>query len=224
MFELIVRELEKLDVPFVYLNGDVPAEKRNQIIEKFQSDKDVRIFLSTDAGGVGVNLQSANILINVDIPWNPAVLEQRIGRIYRLGQKNMVSVFNFVAATSIEHRILHLLDFKKSVFAGVIEEEGEDMVMKESFMESVRALTEVEISDDERFVAGNYKTKKHIEEDVADRVNSRVLNDTDSKPGMNKNKQESNITNNAKVAPKMQKGTLKNKIVRFFKRMFGKSK
>jgi len=71
------------------------------------------------------------------------VLKQRIGRIYRLGQKKHINVFNFIAKGTIEHRILHLLDFKKSVFTGVIEDEGKDEVMLEGFMESVRALTEV---------------------------------------------------------------------------------
>jgi len=85
----------------------------------------------------------------MDLPWNPAVLEQRIGRIYRLGQKKHINVFNFIAKSTIEHRILYLLDFKKSVFTGVIEEEGKDEVMLEGFMDSVRALTEV---DTEAFI------------------------------------------------------------------------
>jgi superfamily II DNA/RNA helicase len=130
---------------FVYLNGDIPAHERNDIIERFRKEKDLRIFLSTDAGGVGVNLQSANILINVDLPWNPAVLEQRIGRIYRLGQKKQINVFNFISTGSIEHRILYLLDFKKSVFSGAIDEEGNDTVMLEGFLKSVRSLTEVQL-------------------------------------------------------------------------------
>jgi len=143
MFELIIHLLEKLNISFEYLNGDLPAKERKRIIEKFQETGDIKVFLSTDAGGVGVNLQSANILINVDLPWNPAVLEQRIGRIFRIGQRKQVSVYNFISKNSIEHRILYLLDFKKSVFTGVIEEEGKDEVMLEGFMESVRALTEV---------------------------------------------------------------------------------
>ncbi len=177
MFELIVEELEKQGLTFVYLNGDISAQQRNDIIEKFSNDKDVQLFLSTDAGGVGVNLQSANILINVDLPWNPAVLEQRIARIYRLGQKKKIAVFNFIAKYSIEHRILHLLDFKKSVFKGVIEEEGSDEVTMESFMSSVKALTDVDMD-------GNTETKKFqsykfgksgYNDDLANEVNTRVL-------------------------------------------------
>lgn len=145
MFELLIRELKKMDVQFVYLNGDVPAIQRKTIIDQFRKDKHLRVFLSTDAGGVGVNLQQANIMINLDLPWNPAVLEQRIGRIYRLGQKKKIQVFNFVSAYFIEHRILHLLEFKKTVFAGVLEEQGEDQVMIEGFMKSVQNLLNVDL-------------------------------------------------------------------------------
>lgn len=145
MFELLIREFKKMDVQFVYLNGDVPAIQRKRIIEQFREDKELRVFLSTDAGGVGVNLQQANILINLDLPWNPAVLEQRIGRIYRLGQKKKIQVFNFISAYSIEHRILHLLKFKKTVFAGVLEEQGEDQVMIEGFMKSVQNMLNVDL-------------------------------------------------------------------------------
>jgi SNF2 family DNA or RNA helicase len=145
MFELVIEDLKRLGLSYVYLNGDVPARERNQIITRFQKEKDLRVFLSTDAGGVGVNLQSANILINIDLPWNPAVLEQRIGRIYRLGQKKHINVFNFISKNSIEHRILYLLAFKKTVFSGAIDEEGKDTVMLEGFLSSVKSLTEVEI-------------------------------------------------------------------------------
>jgi len=149
MFDLLIKELKGKGLAYEYLNGDIPAIQRKEIIERFRKNPDVKIFLSTDAGGVGVNLQSANILINIDLPWNPAVLEQRIGRIYRLGQKKHINVFNFISKGSIEHRILYLLDFKKSVFTGVIEDEGKDEVMLEGFMESVRALTEI---DPENFI------------------------------------------------------------------------
>ena len=149
MFDLLIEELQAKNIAYEYLNGDIPASQRKVIIEKFQGDKNIKIFLSTDAGGVGVNLQSANILINMDLPWNPAVLEQRIARIYRLGQKKHINVFNFIAKGTIEHRILYLLDFKRSVFTGVIEEEGKDEVLLEGFMDSVKALTEV---DTESFI------------------------------------------------------------------------
>jgi SNF2 family DNA or RNA helicase len=147
MMDLVIRLLDKLQVARLYLNGELSASERGKIIEDFRNNPRLRVFLSTDAGGVGVNLQSANILVNLDIPWNPAVLEQRIARIYRLGQKKHVNVFNFISRGSIEHRILYLLDFKKSVFTGVVEEEGHDTVMLEGFMESVKALTEINMEE-----------------------------------------------------------------------------
>jgi len=220
MFELIVKELEKLNVLFVYLNGDVPADKRNKIIKKFQSDNEVKIFLSTDAGGVGVNLHSANVLINIDLPWNPAVLEQRIARIYRLGQKRSVLVFNFVAKYSVEHRILHLLDYKKSVFTGVIEEEGDNEVIRESFMESIKALTDIDIEEENYSSLNKYLSKNRLEKDIAERVNSKVLNDTDTVV-IEKNKPEISLDKKAQITRKIN--SFGYKIVKFFKELFNQN-
>jgi SNF2 family DNA or RNA helicase len=180
MFELLIKELKKRNISHVYLNGDVPARHRKIIIEKFQEDPGLKVFLSTDAGGVGVNLQRANVLINIDLPWNPAVLEQRIGRIYRLGQKKHINVFNFVAKSSIEHRILYLLDFKKSVFTGVIEEEGKDEVMLEGFLESVKALTEVNIDEIDN-VQNRASFKSYQETDFAKEANAPYIDGAEKK-------------------------------------------
>ena len=147
MFDLLCTELDKMGLPYEYLNGDIPAGQRKTMIDRFQRDHTLKIFLSTDAGGVGVNLQRANMLINVDLPWNPAVLEQRVGRIHRLGQKKHIQVYNFISEGSIEHRILHLLDFKKTVFTGVLDEGGKDQVMMEGFMQSVRSMLDVSLED-----------------------------------------------------------------------------
>ncbi|MCP4137597.1 MAG: DEAD/DEAH box helicase [bacterium] len=151
MTSLVSQELQKIGVQFEYLHGKIPAKKRNQLISDFHNNPNSRVFLSTDAGGVGLNLQCANVIINIDLPWNPAVLEQRIARIYRLGQKKTVRVINLVSRGTIEHRILYLLEFKKSIFKGVLEE-GEDTVLMsdtniKGFMESVEALTEVTSKD-----------------------------------------------------------------------------
>jgi SNF2 family DNA or RNA helicase len=159
MFELVIRLLGKMKLPFLYLNGDIPAQKRTEIIEEFQSGDRIKIFLSTDAGGVGVNLQSANILISLDLPWNPAVMDQRIGRIYRLGQKKHIRVYNFIAHNSVEHRILYLLDFKRAVFNGVLEPEGNDEVMLEGFMKSVQAMTDVVLNNEHSSETSDLKTR-----------------------------------------------------------------
>ena len=79
------------------------------------------MFLTSDAGATGLNLQMANAVINLDLPWNPAKLEQRIARAWRKGQKSVVTVINFVTENSIEHSILHLLSQKQTLADGVLD-------------------------------------------------------------------------------------------------------
>ena len=111
--------LERIGLGYVKLTGAVPSAKRGALIEKFFDDPNCRVFLSTDAGGVGLNLQAASLVINLDLPWNPAVLEQRIARAHRHGQKSSVQVINLVAKGTIEERMLDTLSAKKNVFATV---------------------------------------------------------------------------------------------------------
>jgi hypothetical protein len=90
-------------------------------MEKFRRDAECRVFLSTDAGGVGLNLQAASAVINFEPPWNPARLEQRIGRVHRLGQAHPVHVVHLLTRNSIEERVWETLKLKKSLFAGVFD-------------------------------------------------------------------------------------------------------
>src|SRR5205807_112944 len=85
-------------------------------------------FLSSDAGGTGLNLQCASVVVNMDLPWNPAVLEQRIGRLHRLGQAQPVRVINYVAKGTIEEGMLSVLKFKKSLFAGILDGGDKDIM------------------------------------------------------------------------------------------------
>jgi SNF2 family DNA or RNA helicase len=119
--ELIARRLSKRAWKHVLFYGGVPSEKRRALVERFREDPDCRLFLSTDAGGVGLNLQHAATVINMDQPWNPAVLEQRIARVHRLGQRRSVQVVNFISQGTIEEGMLSLLGFKKALFAGVLD-------------------------------------------------------------------------------------------------------
>jgi len=146
MFELVKKMLDVHGWKYVWLHGGVPGPKRGELISQFNNDSDCRLFLSTEAGGVGLNLQSAAVVINLDLPWNPAVLEQRIGRVHRLGQKETVRVINIIAENSIEHGMLSLLKFKKSLFAGVLDG-GEDKVFMgtsrfNQFMKTVETAAE----------------------------------------------------------------------------------
>ncbi len=111
--------LKRVGLGYVKLTGAVPSAKRGALIEKFFDDPNCRVFLSTDAGGVGLNLQAASLVINLDLPWNPAVLEQRIARAHRHGQPSSVQVINLVAKDTIEERMLDTLSAKKNVFATV---------------------------------------------------------------------------------------------------------
>lgn len=144
--ELIIRRLKKRGWGHVLFHGGVPSGQRGALVDRFRDEPACRVFLSTDAGGVGLNLQhAASTIINMDLPWNPAVLEQRIGRVYRLGQERSVQVVNFVAEGTIEQRMLSLLAFKKSLFAGVLDGGDSEIFLGGSrlakFMESVDEVT-----------------------------------------------------------------------------------
>lgn len=127
MTRLIAQELDKHAIGFEYLHGGVSSETRGKLITNFCDNPDSRVFLSTDAGSTGLNLQSAATIINLDLPWNPAVLEQRIARIYRLGQQRNVQVVNLVSANTIEEQMLDKLRFKSAMFEGVLDN-GQDTI------------------------------------------------------------------------------------------------
>ena len=142
---LIIKRLEARNIPYVFYNGSLSGVERNKIITHFKEDATCRIFLSTDAGGVGLNLQNASVIVNMDIPWNPAILEQRIGRIHRMGQHRPVRVVHYVSQGTIEHGMLQVLAFKKSVFAGVLDGGQDEVFMGKSrlkqFMETVENVS-----------------------------------------------------------------------------------
>jgi superfamily II DNA/RNA helicase len=131
MARLLSFELEKRGIDFEFLHGGVPSKKRKDLMDNFTDNPQSRVFISTDAGATGLNLQAASLLINLDLPWNPAVLEQRIARIYRIGQKRNIQVINMVARDSIEERMLSTLNFKSGLFAGILDA-GEDAIFLEN--------------------------------------------------------------------------------------------
>ncbi|TDN69711.1 DEAD/DEAH box helicase [Paraburkholderia sp. BL10I2N1] len=119
--EIVIRRLKKLGIGYISFHGGVPSEKRTALVERFRDDPDCRVFLSTDAGSTGLNLQHASTLVNMDLPWNPAVLEQRIARIHRMGQRKPVQIVNYVAKGTIEEGMLAVLAFKRSLSAGILD-------------------------------------------------------------------------------------------------------
>jgi len=119
--DIVIRRLEAREFGYVSFHGGVPPEKRLALVEQFRDDPACRVFLSTDAGSTGLNLQHASTLVNMDLPWNPAILEQRIARIHRLGQKRPVQIINFVSKGTIEEGMLSVLAFKRSLSAGILD-------------------------------------------------------------------------------------------------------
>ncbi len=97
----------------VRINGSMDMEERQRAQDAFA--KEARILISTDAGGEGLNLQFCHVVINYDIPWNPMRLEQRIGRVDRIGQTHPVRAINFVLEDSVEHRVREVLEEKLTV-------------------------------------------------------------------------------------------------------------
>ncbi len=122
----MVRDLaSEMGLDHAWHTGSVPQQKRRAEIHRFKQDPACRLFLSTDSGSVGLNLQAAEVVINLDLPWNPAKLEQRIARAWRKHQTRPVHVFNLVAENSIEHRMLHVLDQKQALADGVLDGQGD---------------------------------------------------------------------------------------------------
>ncbi len=122
MTYLIAKHLSKAKLDFVELTGKVPVHKRQALIDEFTNNPDCKVFLSSDAGGTGLNLQAADCVINFELPWNPAKINQRIGRVNRIGQENdTINVINLITKNSIEEKIMAGLQMKTDLFQGVFD-------------------------------------------------------------------------------------------------------
>ena len=173
MTRLVCQELEKRGIMYANLNGSVPSEKRKQLMDDFTSNPDCRIFVSTDAGSTGLNLQVASVLVNLDLPWNPAVLEQRIARIYRIGQTKSVQVFNMVAERTIEERMLSTLNFKSNMSEGILDNGTDAVFMEESkFNRLMETVEEVTASDGKPEFAETHTddTTEHATEELIEDI------------------------------------------------------
>ena len=125
MLELVGDLTREMGLEVAWHTGSVPQDKRRAEIRRFKRDPACRVLLSSDSGSVGLNLQAASVVINLDLPWNPAKLEQRIARAWRKHQTRPVSVVNLVCEDSIEHRMLHLLSQKQGLADGVLDGLGD---------------------------------------------------------------------------------------------------
>ena len=144
MLNLIEPILQKRKLDYVRLDGSVPQKNRQQLIHEFQNNGSCRLFITTNAGSTGLNLQSADTVINVDLPWNPAVLEQRIARAHRMGQRKPVQVYVLVTEETLEEKLLGTLAAKKDLALAVLDADSDvSQVDLVSGMEELRRRLEV---------------------------------------------------------------------------------
>ena len=154
MTRMAAQVAEELGLGVIRLHGRVPSGKRGELIQRFHDDPAAQVFISTDAGGVGLNLQVAQALINLDLPWNPAVLEQRIARIHRLGQTVPVQIIQMVSSASYEQRVEQLLLGKRDLFDTVVAGTSDHEVLGLSRRAIDQVLDGLAEGDDERPPSG----------------------------------------------------------------------
>ena len=125
MLELVRDVCVDAGIGFAWHTGSVPQKRRRGEINAFKNDPECRVFLSTDSGAAGLNLQNASVVINCDLPWNPAKLEQRIARAWRKHQTRPVTVINLISENTLEHKMLSTLAAKQTVARSVLDKPGE---------------------------------------------------------------------------------------------------
>jgi superfamily II DNA/RNA helicase len=144
MLDLIEKQLNARKLDFVRLDGGVPQKQRQELVHRFQTDATCKLFITTNAGSTGLNLQAANTVINVDLPWNPAVLEQRISRAHRMGQVQPVQVYVLVTEETIEENLLKTIAAKRDLALAALDSESEvDKVDMASGIEALKGRLEV---------------------------------------------------------------------------------
>ncbi|MBI5443838.1 MAG: DEAD/DEAH box helicase, partial [Deltaproteobacteria bacterium] len=148
MLNLIEPILDERGASYVRLDGSVPQKKRQQLVHRFQNDPSVKLFLTTNAGATGLNLQAADTIVNVDLPWNPALLEQRIARAHRMGQKRPVQVYLMVTEATIEESLLATLSAKHELALAALDPDSEvSRVELRSGIEELKRRLEVLIGE-----------------------------------------------------------------------------
>ena len=123
--DLVIPKLEQNGISSYYIDGSVPSKKRMELVEKFNSDKTDVFIITLKAGGTGLNLTSATVVIHLDLWWNPQVENQATDRAHRIGQKKTVEVIRLIAKGTIEERIVELQEKKKQLAEILVD--GEDI-------------------------------------------------------------------------------------------------
>ncbi len=144
MLDLIEDGLRSHGLRWVRLDGAVAQRRRQQLVDRFQRDPACPIFLTTNAGSTGLNLQAADTVVNVDLPWNPAILAQRIGRAHRLGQRRPVHAYVLVSTGTIEDRLLATLSAKHALARATLDPDSTiDALAVPGAMDDLRRRLEV---------------------------------------------------------------------------------
>ncbi|HPH65078.1 MAG TPA: helicase-related protein [Kofleriaceae bacterium] len=154
----------------VTIHGGTARDDRRRVQGLFRSDPDVRVLIATDAAGEGVNLQNANLMVNYDLPWNPNRLEQRFGRIHRIGQQQVCHLWNLVAKETREgdvfHRLLEKLAIESVALKGrvfdILGEVFEGTSLKELLMQAVRYGDQPEVQARLRQRVDNAFDRDHL--------------------------------------------------------------
>lgn len=177
------------------LNGSMDIEERNNALNEFKMS--TGIFISTDAGGEGLNLQFANIIINYDLPWNPMKIEQRCGRADRIGQQRDVHIYNMIIGDTVESRVREVLEEKLSVimkelgidkYSDVLDNEVAECDFTDAYMSSIGHASRIEqniysVEMEMRQQVGNalkYKDILHEEKDLTQLVGKESNFDVDT--------------------------------------------
>lgn len=131
---LIQEELSNQGIPTLVYTGQLSSDERTLHLKQFIEQPEYRVLASTDAGQFGLNLQAADVVVNYDLPWNPARLQQRIARLHRIGQANKVLAVNFVVKGTVEEHVRDVLERKRKLFRDVTVSEiaeSEDLSLEE---------------------------------------------------------------------------------------------
>lgn len=166
------------------LNGSMSIEERNSAMLEFKHESN--IFISTDAGGEGLNLQFANIIINYDLPWNPMKIEQRCGRADRIGQKKDVHIYNFILGDTVENRVREVLENKLAVifeemgvdkYSDVLDSEVAEVDFTEAYMSSIASPKNIEatIKPVENEMKAQLKNSKRYKDLIKEDKNLQTL-------------------------------------------------
>jgi SNF2 family DNA or RNA helicase len=214
MLHIIGDMLKKEGITYTMLTGKVPVKKRADLIKEFEQNPECSVFLSSESGGAGLNLQVADTVINFELPWNPAKKNQRIGRIDRIGQlKQKLHVFNLLSHDSIEMKIATGLLLKQNLFDGILNNDAtidEVDFSEKGKSQFIKRLEEA--FSEEGFVNRdviedlNQDTEQEQEEELFENQYQPISNTTPPKEGVQQTNKKESTTDFKQMEEVMTKG------------------